>query len=404
MAALDGIRVLDLSRILAGPWCTMTLADLGAEVWKVETPHGGDDTRQWSPPDKEGVSTYYLTINRSKKSIAIDLNRPQGRELIRQLARSADIIVENLRPATLERWGFDYEAFRAINPRVIYCSISGYGRATPFSERPGYDFVLQAECGFMAVTGEPAGEPMRLGVAFIDIVTGMNAVQSILAALYARERTGQGQAIDIALLDSGLQCLANVATAHLNTGQEARRYGNAHPSIVPYELFAAAGGRHLAVAVGNDEQYRRLCVDVLRSPELWEDARFQTNRGRTANRTILVPELQKRFAQIDAEELQRRMGEHGIPAGEVRSVSAALASPEARAREAVVAVDTDWIGELRLVASPLRLSGTPPRAPLAPPRLGEHTREILRDVLHLGAEEVDELVKQKVVQFQQTGP
>jgi crotonobetainyl-CoA:carnitine CoA-transferase CaiB-like acyl-CoA transferase len=397
MEPLKGIRVLDLSRILAGPWSTMTLADLGAEVWKVEDPRGGDDTRTWRPPETGGVSTYYLTANRTKKSIAIDLNRPEGRDLVRKLARQADVVVENLRPATLRRWGFDYETFRAINPRIIYCSISGYGRATRFADRPGYDFVLQAECGFMAITGEPSGTPMRLGVAFIDILAGMNAVQAILAALYARERTGEGQAIDIALLDSGLQGLANVATGFLNTGQEARRYGNAHPSIVPYELFTTAEGRHVAIAVGNDEQYRRLCLEVLASPELWEDERFQSNQARTLNRAILVPELQRRFAKLDAEALQRRMREQGIPAGEVRSVSAALNSAEARARDSVVSLHTERLGELKLVASPLRLGGTPTRPPLPPPCLGEHTTEILRDVLELGAEEVQTLVRQGVV-------
>jgi crotonobetainyl-CoA:carnitine CoA-transferase CaiB-like acyl-CoA transferase len=397
MGALDGIRVLDLSRILAGPWSTMTLADLGAEVWKIEPPRGGDDTRQWRPPETRGVSTYYLSVNRNKKSLAVDLDKPAGRDLVFALAAKADIVVENFRPSTLRRWRLDYEHLRQLNPRLIYCSISGYGRDTPFADRPGYDFVLQAECGFMAITGEPDGEPMRLGVAFVDLVTGMNAVQAILAALFARERTGIGQSIDIALLDSGLQCLANVGSGFLNTGEEPTRHGNAHASIVPYELFVCADQQRLAIAVGNDEQYKRLCEEVLESPGLWSDERYKTNRGRTMHRAELIPALQKEISRHSSDVVLLRMRENEIPVGEVRSVGSALSSAEAAARGAIVSAASDSLGEVRMVRSPLRFSDTPVRAPMPPPMLGEHTVPVLREVLGLDSNAINRLLADETI-------
>jgi crotonobetainyl-CoA:carnitine CoA-transferase CaiB-like acyl-CoA transferase len=397
MGALDGIKVLDLSRILAGPWCTMTLGDLGAEVWKIEPPKVGDGTRQWSPPEKGGVSTYYLSVNRNKKSVAVDLNRPAGRDLVIALAAKADVLVENFRPSTLQRWRLDYEYLRQVNPRLIYCSISGYGRDTPLADRPGYDFVLQAECGFMAITGEPGGEPMRMGVAFVDVVTGMNAVQAILAALFARERSGIGQSIDIALFDSGLQCLANVGSGFLNTGEEPARHGNAHPSIVPYELFVCADRKRLAIAVGNDEQYQRLCERVLEAPGLWNDDRYKTNRGRTLHRAELVPALQKEVSRHSSDLVLLRMRENGIPVGEVRSVGSALSSAEAAARGAVVSAASDSLGEIRMVQSPLRFSHTSIGAAMPPPMLGEHTVPVLRDVLGLDADAISRLLADETI-------
>lgn len=398
-AALDGIRILDLSRILAGPWCTMTLADLGAEVWKIENPMGGDDTRHWMPPEKNGISTYYLSANRNKQSVAIDLNQEAGRDLIRALAAKADVLVENFRPASLKRWNLDYEAIRQINPKIIYCSISGYGRGGEFEDRPGYDFVLQAECGFMAITGEPDGAPMRLGVAFIDLATGMNAVQGILAALFARERTGIGQWIDISLLDSGLHQLANVASGVLNSGREPKRHGNAHPSIVPYEVFACGDGVNVALAVGNDEQYRRLCLNVFETPELWDNERYRANRGRTMHRGVLIPLLQAQFKRFKSPELIEKIREHGISVGEVRLPGAALQSPEALARQSVVTAPSDTLGTVRMVASPLRLSATPVVPPIAAPALGEHTRQVLSGVLGLSETKIDQLRAQGIVGF-----
>jgi len=396
MAALDGIKVLDVTRVLAGPSCTMTLADLGAEVWKIENPAGGDDTRSWTPPSVEGISTYFLSVNRNKKSVAVDLKTPAGRAVVAALAAKADVLVENLRPSSLQSAGLAYEGLRAINPRLIHCSISGYGRDGPFAERAGYDFVMQAESGFMAITGEVAGEPMRLGVAFVDLAAGANAAQAILAALYARERSGMGQSIDIALYDSALHFLANIASGYLNTGENPARFGNAHASIVPYQLFDTADGC-LALAVGNNQQYRRLCCDVLECPQLWTDERFRTNAARTRNREVLTPWLQREIVRHLTEPLLSRLRQHGIPAGAVRIVAVVLASPEALARDVVMAAPHPRLDEVRMVRSPLRLSGSPTVAAIAPPGLGQHTREVLAGVLAYSAEQIAALERQGAV-------
>lgn len=380
MAVLQGIKVLDLTRILAGPWSTMALADLGAEVWKIESPEGGDDTRSWMPPAKAGISTYYLSANRNKQSLAVDLRKPEGRQLILDLAAQADVVVENFLPASLKRLGLDYAALSAVNPRLIHCSITGYGRDNPLENRPGYDFIIQAESGFMSITGEKDGEPMRLGVAFIDLVTGMNAVQGILAALYEREKSGLGQSVDIALSDSALHFLANVASGYLNTGKVPQRYGNAHASIVPYQLFNTADGS-IALAVGNDEQYRRLCLDVLKRPELYADPRFTENKGRTGHREVLLPLLQEAFAGWNNEALIAALRAQGIPVGEVKDVAQAFDSQTARYRDLVVSAEHPVAGEVRMVRSPLRLSRTPTVAPKAPPLHGQHTDGVLKRVL-----------------------
>ncbi len=396
VAALDGIKVLDLSRILAGPWCTMTLADLGAEVWKIENPDGGDDTRGWMPPSVEGISTYYLAVNRNKKSLAIDLKTDSGRAIVSELAAKADVFIENFRPASLAGLGLSYAQLSANNPRLIHCAISGYGRDTPFAERAGYDFVMQAETGFMSITGESDGNPMRLGVAFVDLATGMNATQAILAALLARERTGRGQSIDLALFDSGLHFLANVASGYLNTGINPVRFGNAHPSIVPYALFDTADGA-IALAVGNDQQYRRLCRDVLNREELCSDERFRSNAGRTRNRDVLIPELAAAIGRFETKPLIAKLREHGIPAGEVRTVAEAFASEEALARGAIMAAADPRLGQVRAVRSPLRMSGTPTVAPTAPPALGQHTRDVLREVLDYSPDRIATLEQEGVV-------
>jgi crotonobetainyl-CoA:carnitine CoA-transferase CaiB-like acyl-CoA transferase len=386
MSVLQGIKVLDLTRILAGPWSTMALADLGAEVWKIESLEGGDDTRSWMPPAMAGISTYYLSANRNKQSLVVDLRKPQGRQLILDLAAQADVVVENFLPASLKRLGLDYETLAAINPRLIHCSITGYGRGNPLENRPGYDFIIQAESGFMSITGEKDGAPMRLGVAFIDLVTGMNAVQGILAALYEREKSGLGQSVDIALSDSALHFLANVASGYLNTGTVPQRYGNAHASIVPYQLFETADGT-IALAVGNDEQYRRLCLEVLKRPELHGDPRFSQNKGRTEHREELLPLLQTVFAGWRNEALIAALRDQGIPVGEVKSVAQAFDTETARYRELVVSAEHPVAGEVRMVRSPLRLSRTPTVPPKAPPLHGQHTDEVLQRVL--GKSEVE---------------
>src|SRR5215475_3417094 len=395
-AALDGIKVLDLSRILAGPWCTMTLADLGAEVWKIENPDGGDDTRTWMPPSVAGISTYYLSVNRSKKSVAIDLKTASGRAILTELASKADVFIENFRPASLKALGLSYESLSARNPRLIHCAISGYGRSTTFADRAGYDFVMQAETGFMSITGETDGNPMRLGVAFVDLATGANAIQSILAALLARERTGRGQSIDIALFDSGLHFLANVAAGYLNTGSNPTRFGNAHPSIVPYQLFDTADGA-IALAVGNDQQYRRFCRDVLEREELCTDERFRTNAGRTRHRDVLVPELAAAIKRCDTRTLIAKLHANGIPGGELRTVAEAFASVEAKERDAIMAAPDPHLGQVRMVRSPLRMSGSPATTPVAPPTLGQHTQEVLRKVLNYSAARIAELEQEGAI-------
>lgn len=376
MHPLDGIKVLDLSRILAGPWCTQTLADLGAEVWKIEEASAGDDTRGWMPPEIGGESTYFQCCNRSKLSVAADLRDPGGRERIARLAEEADVLVENFKKGGLERFGLGYEQLRARNPRLIYCSISGYGRTGPRADEAGYDFAIQAESGLMAITGEPEGAPMKHGVAITDLVTGMNATQAILAALIARGKTGRGQHLDIALFDSAVALLANVASGHLATGRAPGRFGNAHATVVPYQLFDTADGV-LALACGNDQQFRALCGRVLARPELAEDERYRTNRSRVLNRETLIPTLAALFRGKSTGEWIETLRAAGVPAGQVRSVPEVFAAPDVLGRGLVHEVPDRVHGTLRMVASPLRLSETAVRLPVAPPRLGEHTAEVL---------------------------
>lgn len=376
MHPLDGIKVLDLSRILAGPWCTQTLADLGAEVWKIEEATAGDDTRGWMPPEIGGESTYFQCCNRSKLSVAVDLRDTEGREKIARLADQADVLVENFKKGGLDRFGLGYAQLHERNPRLIYCSISGYGRTGPRADEPGYDFAIQAESGLMAITGEPEGAPMKHGVAITDLVTGMNATQAILAALIARGKTGRGQHLDIALFDSAVALLANVASGHLATGRAPGRFGNAHATVVPYQLFDTADGV-LALACGNDQQFRALCGRVLVRPDLAEDERYRTNRNRVLNRDTLIPTLAAVFRGKGTGHWLESLRAAGVPAGQVRSVPEVFAAPDTIGRGLVHEVPVRIHGTLRMVASPLRLSDTPVRPPMAPPRLGEHTEDVL---------------------------
>ncbi|WP_332693372.1 CaiB/BaiF CoA transferase family protein [Bosea sp. (in: a-proteobacteria)] len=386
---LDGIKVLDLSRILAGPWCTQTLADLGAEVWKIEEAKAGDDTRGWMPPEIGGESTYFQCCNRSKLSVAVDLRQLKGQELVARLAEQADVLVENFRKGALERFGLGFEQLRARNPRLIYCSISGYGRTGPRADEAGYDFAIQAESGLMAITGEPDGNPMKHGVAITDLVTGMNATQAILAALIARGRTGRGQHLDIALFDSAVALLANVASGHLATGRAPGRFGNAHATVVPYQLFDTADGV-LALACGNDQQFRALCQRVLGRPEIADDARYVRNRDRVYNRETLIPLLAELFTGQSTSKWIAALREAGVPAGQVRSVPEVFAALDTLERGLVHEVPDPVHGMLRMTASPLRFSETPVRTPTSPPRLGQDTDDVMRRMLELARAEEPE--------------
>ncbi len=375
---LAGRRVLDLSRVLAGPWSTMVLADLGAEVIKVEHPRGGDDTRHWGPPYAGGESAYYLCANRNKRSIAIDLATPDGQAIVRDLAARADVLVENYKLGGLDKYGLDYASLAALFPRLIYCSVSGYGRVSPIADRAGYDYVIQAEAGLMAVTGEADGEPVKVGVAVADLFTGMAAAQAILAALIALDRDGIGQHIDMALYDCQLAMMANVASAALMTAREPARFGNGHPTIVPYESFATSDGK-VVIAVGNDGQFAALSRLLDRS-DLAADERFARNSARVTNRDELLAILKPLIAARTTATWLTGLRSVGVPAGEVRGVGAALAAPETTARDIVRRVPHPTAGEVGLVASPLRLGRTPVVDPLAPPLLGADSQAILAEL------------------------
>jgi crotonobetainyl-CoA:carnitine CoA-transferase CaiB-like acyl-CoA transferase len=393
---LDNIKVVDLSRILAGPWCTQTLADLGAEIWKIEEPVSGDDTRGWMPPEIDGESTYFQCCNRNKLSIGIDLRQEEGRALVLRLASKADVLVENYRKGALERYGLGFDQLRQQNDRLIYCSISGYGRTGPRSGEAGYDFAIQAESGLMAITGEPQGSPMKLGVAITDIVAGMNATQAILAALIARDRTGRGQHLDIALFDGAVSLLANVASGYLATGKPPGRFGNAHATVVPYELFTTSDGM-LALACGNDQQFRQLCERVLGRPLLARDPRFARNRERVLNRATLIPELCHIFITRKTMEWIDALRDAGIPAGQVREVPDVFAASEIGARGLLNDVLDPRLGTLRMVASPLRFSDTPVREPTSPPRLGENSDDILMRELGLNDKIVGDFRRRGII-------
>ena len=374
---LAGVTVLDFTRVLAGPWCTLALADLGAEVVKIENPKGGDDTRRFDVREElAGESAYFVFANRNKKSLALNIAVPEGQAVARRIAARADILVENFRPGVMARLGLDFESLREVNPGLIYCSISGYGHDSPLREVAGYDPVAQAEGGMMAITGEADGGPLRTGISYADIFSGYNALQGVLAALYHRERTGEGQAIDIALLDGAVASLANQAQVTLITGQDTGRYGNDHPFLEPFGLVEAADGP-LYLVIGNERQWERFCLDVVARPDLLDHPHFRDNAARLVHRRENRPLLAEIFASDTRAGWMAKFRAAGVPAGAVRNISEALAAPEVRARGMVQAVDHPKAGRFEVVASPVRLSATPTAAPVAAPLLGEHTDTVL---------------------------
>ena len=375
--SLNGIRVLDLSRVLAGPYCTMVLGDLGADVIKVEPPEG-DETRGWGPPFAAGESAYYLCVNRNKRGIVINLKTDEGKKVLRELAIRSDVLVENFRPGTLKKFGLDFETLHELNPKLIYCSITGFGQTGSMKDKPGYDFMIQALGGLMSITGEPEGEPMKTGVAVVDLFAGQNAIIAILAALQARTATGRGQHLDISLFDSQLGWLANVASNYLISGNPPKRHGNAHANIVPYQSFQAGDG-WFAIAVGNDRQFARLC-EMIGRPELALDEKYATNSARVQNREGLIPLLRSIFITRVVNEWLADLEKAEIPCGAINDFEQVFSMPNVKEREMLVTMQHPTIGDLPLVGSPLKMSATPVEYRLPPPLMGEHTDEVLREL------------------------
>lgn len=400
VAPLTGLRVLDLTRVLAGPWCTQNLADLGAEVIKIERPNQGDDTRRWGPPymsDDSGQpsneAAYYAAANRNKKSVTIDIATPAGAQAIRKLAVQSDILVENFKVGGLKKYGLDYESLRLIAPRLIYCSITGFGQTGPYAERPGYDFMIQGMGGLMSITGEqdplPGAGPQKAGVAVADLMTGMYATVGILSALHERNQSGLGQHIDMALLDCQVAMLANQNMNYLATGQAPTRAGNAHPNLVPYQVFTVADG-HLIIAVGNDTQFQAL-TRVLGCPELAHDERFATNPQRVRYREQLIPLLQQRLHQGSQAHWQTQLEQANVPVGPINTLDQVYADPQVQARGLKITLPHAEIGHMSSVANPIRLSGSPLSYKTAPPCLGEHTEQVLSELLGLDSSQIEAL-------------
>jgi len=404
--ALSHIRVLDLSRILAGPWSGQILADLGAEVIKVERPQVGDDTRTWGPPflkDEEGNDTaesaYFLSANRGKKSVAIDMTTPEGQAVIRELAQHADIVLENFKVGGLKKYGLDYDSLKALNPKIIYCSITGFGQTGPYSHRPGYDFMIQGMGGLMSLTGEKdgvaGGGPQKVGVALADVLTGMYATTSVLAALAHRDHTGVGQYIDLALLDVQAACLANQGSNYLIGGQVPQRLGNAHPNIVPYQTFATEDG-FIILAVGNDGQFGRFCQLIDRA-DLATDERFASNKARVENRVELIALLEPHLLTRSSETWLADLEKASIPCGPINTVDKVFENPQIQHREMQVDIPHPLSGTVPQVGSPMKFSETPITYNNAPPTLGQHTESVLNDILQLDAEAITALKDKNII-------
>ncbi|OMH26250.1 CaiB/BaiF CoA-transferase family protein [Motiliproteus sp. MSK22-1] len=401
--ALTGIRVLDLSRILAGPWATQMLADYGAEVIKIERPGKGDDTRNWGPPfvkNAEGEDTrdaaYFHAANRGKRSLAIDITHPEGQTLIRTLASQCDVVIENFKVGGLKKYGLDYTSLKAVNPRLVYCSITGFGQDGPYSNRAGYDFMIQAMGGLMSVTGEPDGKPMKVGVALVDVMTGLYACNAIQAALLYRERYGKGQHIDLGLLDVQVATLANQAMNFLASGMPPGRLGNAHPNIVPYQAFATRDS-HIILAVGNDSQFARFC-ELAGQASLAHHKDFASNRARVINRKDLVPIIEQLMSTQTSHWWLEKLSEHGIPCGPINNLEQVFSDPQVKHRQMQIDLNHPEAGISPSVANPVKFSETPVRYQNAPPTLGQHSQQILRELLDLPISSINKLKARGIVE------
>ncbi len=399
-AALDGVRVLDLSRVLAGPWATQILGDLGADVIKIEKPSAGDDTRAWGPPflpgagGKHGDAAYYLAVNRNKRSVTVDIAKQEGADLIRRLAPHCQIFVENFKTGGLKRYGLDYAQIAAINPAIVYCSITGFGQTGPYAKRPGYDYMIQATGGLMSLTGEPDGEPMKSAVAVADLFTGMYAVTAILAALRHAERTGEGQHLDVSLLDCQVAMLANLGASYLMSGETPRRLGNQHASIAPYQVFATADG-HIVLTIGNDGQFRDFCAAAGLS--LAADARFASNEARVMHRQLLTDAIAPAMRTRTTADWVAALERAEVPCGPINTLPQVFTDPQVVARGAVETLERSDGTALRLAANPLRMSATPPATRAAPPQLGQDTDAVLTELLGLSESDIAQMRARRVI-------
>ncbi|MDL0431708.1 CaiB/BaiF CoA-transferase family protein [Marinobacter sp. TBZ242] len=402
---LSHLRILDLSRVLAGPWAGQLLGDLGAEVIKIERPGTGDDTRFWGPPYLKGadgsaeLSAYFLSANRNKQSLAVDIAHPEGQALVRKLVAESDVVLENFKVGGLKRYGLDYDSLKRVNPKLIYCSITGFGQDGPYANRPGYDFLIQAMGGLMSITGQPDSEPgagpTKVGVALTDIMTGLYATIGVLAALSHRDRTGEGQYVEAALLDVQVACLANQAMNYLTTGKAPTRMGNAHPNIVPYQDFPTADG-NMVLTIGNDQQFVRLC-DVLEHPEWASDDRFATNRARVANRKELIPKLRQATVMRSTREWVEVLERAGVPCGPVNTLDQVFNDPQILARGMRQTVTHPALGEVPMVGNPIKLKLTPVTYRTAPPLLGEQSEHVLQHIAGLSSDEIQLLRERGII-------
>ena len=393
-AALSGIKVVDLSPVLAGPSATQCLADLGAEVIKIERPETGDETREWAPPQfADGTSAYFATVNRNKQSVTVDISTAAGQEIIKKMVVDADVLVENYKVGGLEKYGLDYDSLKALNPRLVYASLTGFGQTGPDARKPGYDYIIQGQSGLMSITGPEDGLPYKVGVAVVDLFAGLNLVIGIQAALLARAQTGVGQHVDVALLDSAIAMLANVGMNHLATGKVPPRLGNGHPSIVPYQVFATEGAQHLILACGNDKQFAAVCAVM--EQDWIADERFATNPQRVKNRAELVPLMQAVFMRKERDVWLGLFDAASVPCGPINNIAEAVAMPQVAAREMVVGLNKAEV-QMNVLGSPVKLSGTPVQYHSAPPDLGQDTVSVLTS-LGYTQEQIEQLQQQHIV-------